>query len=232
MAKKKSDSSETPPVQQLCERYAQLYSGPLYDTLAEMGYPNQVLDLGIKPLLPGMTVAGPAYTLKSERAHPDEPGVADVDIVGGMTAGCVAVYSVGREDRSGHWGELTSNAAAAKACQGVVVDGGARDSTEHVKIPRWSCFCRYTSPIEFGSRGRITAVQAPILMSGSLTTVVAVKPGDFVFGDSDGVTIIPQDIVLDVLLRTEDVVEREKEGRALIREGADMDEVKRKHRVG
>ena len=232
MARKRSASRKTPTTAELCRRYAKLYCGPLYDVLWKMGYPNQVLDLAIKPLLPAMKVAGPAYTVKSERRHPDEPGAPKVDIVGGMTKGCVAVYSVGREQQSGHWGELTSNASAAKGCQGIVVDGGARDSTEHLKIPKWSCFCCYTSPIEFGTRGRITAVQVPILMSGSLTTVVDVAPGDFVLGDCDGVVVIPKAITLDVLKQAEEIVAREKKGRALIRQGADMAEVKRKHRVG
>jgi len=227
----KETSKRPPSIADLCRRYGKLYCGPLYDVLEKMGCPNQVLDLAIKPLLPKMKVAGPAYTVKSERRHPGEPSATKVNIVGGMTRGCVAVYSVGRELRSGHWGELTSNSSAAKGCQGIVVDGGARDSTEHVKIPNWSCFCRYTSPIEFGSRGRITAVQVPILMSGSLTSVVPVNPGDFVFGDSDGVMIIPQEICLDVLKQAEEVIDREKKGRALIRQGVDMAEVKRRYRV-
>ena len=221
-----------PSAAELCRRYRKLYCAPIYDVLAKAGYPNQVLDLSIKPLMPAMKVAGPAYTVKSERRHSDEPRKPKVDLVGGMTQRCVAVYSVGREQQSGHWGELTSNASAAKGCQGIVVDGGARDSTQHLKIPKWSCFCRYTSPIEFGTRGRITAVQVPILMSGSLTEVVPVRPMDFVFGDADGVIIIPQEMVIDVLEQAEDVVAREKEGRALIRQGADMAEVKRRQRVG
>jgi len=231
MARSKRSSRKPPSVAALCRRYGRLYCGPLYDVLSRMGYPDQVLDLAIKPLLADMKIAGPAYTVKSERRHPEQPRSGKVDIVGGMTRHCVAVYSVGREDRSGHWGELTSNASAAKGCQGVIVDGGARDSTQHLQIPKWSCFCRYTSPIEFGPRGTITAVQVPILMTGSLTTTVAVRPGDFVFGDLDGVIVIPREITVEVLEKAEEVVAREKKGRALIRKGADMAEVKRKHGV-
>ena len=231
MAKAKRKRKKTPTTLDLCRRFGKLYCGPIYDVLEKLGYPNQVLDLAIKPLAPTMKVAGIAYTVKSERADRDEPRAGKVDLLGGVTPGCVAVYSVGREDRSGHWGELTSNAAAAMGCRGVVVDGGARDSTEHLKIPNWSCFSRYASPIEFGARGRITAVQVPILMSGSLTTIVSVRPGDFIFGDSDGVMVLPQEIMVEVLVKAEDTVKREKTGRALIRQGASMAEVKRKFGV-
>ena len=232
MAKAKSKSGKFPSVAELCRRYGKLYCGPLYDTLERMGHPNQVLDLAIKPLVPTMKIAGIAYTAKSERRHPDQPDPPGVDLLGAMSPGCVAVYSVGREDKSGHWGELTSNAAAAKGCQGIVVDGGIRDSTEHVKIRNWSAFGRYTSPIEFGSRGRITAVQVPVLMSGSLTTMVPVRPGDFIFGDSDGVMVIPQELALTVLEQAEEIVAREKKGRALIRKGVSMSRVATQYGVG
>lgn len=217
---------------ELRQRFLDLYLAPLFDVMDRMGLPNQVLDLDIKPFLPTMKIAGVAYTLKSERAHPEESRPASADLVGGMTPDCVAVYSVGREDRSGHWGELTSNSAAAKGCRGVVVDGNIRDSTQHVQIPDWACFSRSTSPIEFAKRGRITVVQEPVLMSGSLTTTVPVKPGDWVFGDSDGVIIIPQEVSLDVLQQAEEQVARERESRALLRKGEDMRTVKEKYRVG
>ncbi len=42
--------------------------------------------------------------------------------------GCIVVYAMGKEQYSGHWGELTSNIVQAQGCQGVVIDGGARDS--------------------------------------------------------------------------------------------------------
>ena len=230
--KGRKGASARPEVAEMRQRFLQLYAAPLCDVLDRMDMPNQVLDLAIKPFLPDMKIAGPAYTLKSERAHPEETRGAKVDLVGGMTPGCVAVYSVGSEDRSGHWGELTSNAAAAKGCCGAVVDGNIRDSTQHVQIPGWSCFSRGTSPIEFGSRGRITVLQEPILMSGSLTTVVPVQPGDWVFGDSDGVVILPQEIALDVLKQAEEQVAKERKSRALLRKGEDLRTVKEKYRVG
>jgi len=56
--------------------------------------------------------------------------------------------------------------------------------------------------------------------------------GDFVFGDSDDVIVIPQEITLEVLQRTNDIVEHEKKGRTLMRQGADMSEVKKELGVG
>lgn len=220
-------------VEELCQRYGKLYTGAIYDILETKGLPNQLLSLEIKPLELGMKAAGPAYTVKGVRRPTAEEWSAEaVDLLGGITPGCVVVYDPGNEDRSGHWGELTSNAAAVKGCQGVVVDGGARDSTKHLQIPNWSCFCRYTSPIEAGTRQKIVAVQKPIFMSGSLTTVVRVEPGDFIFGDLDGVLVIPKAIAVDVLLKAEAEVAAEDKGREEIRKGMDMREARRKYGIG
>ena len=220
-------------VEELCQRYGKLYTGAIYDVLEAKGLPNQLLSLKIKPLKLDMKVAGPAYTVKGVRRPTAEEWSGErVDLLGGITHGCVVVYDPGREYRSGHWGELTSNAASVKGCQGVVVDGGARDSTKHLQIPNWSCFCRYTSPIEAGTRQKIVAVQKPIFMSGSLTTVVRVESGDFIFGDLDGVLVIPKALAVEVLLETEPKVAAEDKGREEIRKGVDMREVGRKYRVG
>jgi 4-hydroxy-4-methyl-2-oxoglutarate aldolase len=56
---------------------------------------------------------------------------------------------------------------------------------------------------------------------------VAVRPGDFIFGDNDGVQLIPAGLVDEVLLRVEATFEKENEERALIAGGMSVDEVYR-----
>ena len=221
-----------PRLATLVRRYLKLYSGAIYNILEEMGLPNQVLCHEIRPLLPTMKMAGPAYTLKGGRYHREQKRWPRPGLLEGLKRHYVAIYDARGDDLSGHWGELTSNRAAIAGCQGVVVDGGARDSTLQLEIPNWSCFCRYTSPIEAASRGGIAAIGEPILMSGSLTSVVEVRPDDFVFADLDGVTVIPGEIVLEVLERGEDVVNRENKGRAMLWKGKSMVDIAKRYGVG
>ena len=228
MAKQKP---RRPPLKQICERYKKLYGGPVFDTLEAMGLSNQVLSHEIRPLLPHMKIAGPAYTVKGERQHPKQTQFNKISLLEGLKRHYVCVYAAG-DDESGHWGELTSNHAASIGAQGIVVDGGARDSAMHIKIPNWNTFCRYTSPIEAGPRAGIVAQNEPILMRGTLTEFVEVRPKDFVFGDLDGVTIIPQEIVMEVLVKAEDTVDREFKGRALIWQGKTMEDIGRELGVG
>jgi regulator of RNase E activity RraA len=215
----------------MCLRYRRLYGGPIYDVMEKMGYPDQVLSHEIRPLLPHMKIAGPAYTLKGDREHPKQTRFTKIDLLEGLKKHYVCIYAAG-DDESGHWGELTSNGAACIGAQGIVVDGGARDSSMHIKIPNWNTFCRYTSPIEAGPRAGIVAQNEPILMAGTLTEFVGVRPKDFVFGDLDGVIIIPQDIALDVLIEAEKVVDSETKGRALLWKGKSLKQVGKQLGVG
>ena len=49
--------------------------------------------------------------------------------------------------------------------------------------------------------------------------------GDFVFGDTDGIQVIPKEFVDEVMLICEDIVAKENEERQLIREGMPIDQV-------
>jgi regulator of RNase E activity RraA len=63
--------------------------------------------------------------------------------------------------------------------------------------------------------------QVPILISGELTDTVQVNPGDFIFGDYDGVPVIPRDLTLKVLLECERVMGLEDDARAEYARGND-----------
>ncbi len=221
------------PLEELCERYRQLYGGPIYDALERRGLPNQVLHPSIKPLRPDMVVAGAAVTVKAVLRPPRE-GEKPPNPVDFVFPGSVIVYS-SEEQASAHFGELTAHACAAKGCVGVVVDGGLRDSTKQLRISEWrpwAAFCRYTSPIELAARQRILEINQPIFMSGSLTTVVPVRPYDFIFGDLDGVIVIPREMAVEVLLEAEDIVQRESKAREALKQGASFHEVGRQYQVG
>ncbi len=208
-----------------------LYGGPICDVLDRMKLYNQWLHKGIKPLRDDMIIAGPAVTAKAI-TRPHWEGASYPDLMNAIYPECILVWDPGNEQVSGHIGGITANSIWAKGCRGVVVDGGIRDSYQHLRIPGWGVFCRYTSPLEQGYRAALMEIEKPIYMSGSLTYVVQVNPGDFIFGDSDGVIVVPKDLAYDVLVQAEEIAKRESEGVEQIRKGVDAQKVKEKYRIG
>ena len=79
-----------------------------------------------------------------------------------------------------------------------------RDGNLLFDIPDWPVFTRYMSPIESKARARIRAIEKPIAVCGSTLSHLRVDSGDWVFGDMDGVVVIPAARVEDVLQKAEE----------------------------
>jgi regulator of RNase E activity RraA len=49
-----------------------------------------------------------------------------------------------------------------------------------------------------------------------------IRPGDFVFGDTDGVVIIPKELTVEILEAAEDIYRRERGMREELRRGVSV----------
>lgn len=221
------------PIEDLVKRYRTLYSGAVYDVLDEKGLPLQALAPDIKPVRSDFVLAGPAFTLKG---IPDSTGNEDlrnkrIHMFGDMKKTGVPLIDVrdcSFDMQAAHYGEM--NAAVGKSCGviGTVVDGGCRDTGFLLKQD-FPVFCRYQSPVEAYRRWSYYEWQSPVALRGALSAVVPVHPGDFIFGDLDGVVVVPKDLVVEVLEECERLVDTENETRALFESGADPIEVYQKY---
>jgi 4-hydroxy-4-methyl-2-oxoglutarate aldolase len=222
-------------IEQTAKRLKALYTAVVYDVMDEMGLPHQCLDLAIAPLDPSLQVAGPAYTVMAapdvrERSEmPPNTKLADFAVFTHMYTGCVVVVGAAGERQSGIWGELMSNASRARGATGVVIDGGIRDGRLVREIDGLSVFARYTSPIESLRRSRIHDIEVPISVTGTLTSQVRVNPGDWVFGDEDGVLVIPQNALDEVLAKSEEAKDVEDKVRAEVQAGVPVADVYNKY---
>jgi regulator of RNase E activity RraA len=215
-------------------RFKKLYTAAVYDILDEMGLPNQCMDLGIRALDRSMRGAGPAFTVAcSADVRTDEEydleEVKTFTFFRRMYPGCVVLISAAGERNSGHWGELMSTGSKSKGATGVVVDGGIRDGNILMSMEDWPVFTRYLSPIESRRRTRISGIEVPIAVTGTLTAQIRVDPGDWIFGDMDGVLVIPADKADAVLARAEEIMGIENRSRNEIRAGGDVADVYAKY---
>jgi 4-hydroxy-4-methyl-2-oxoglutarate aldolase len=74
-------------------------------------------------------------------------------------------------------------------------------------------FCRGTTMRKRELDGRTCSVNVDIMLGG-----VPVRPGDLIFGDSDGVLVIPKEILIDVLEKAEPMAEAVKQAGPKLRE--------------
>lgn len=222
------EDSKVKEMEQIIKRYRKLYPGLIYDTLQEMGYSNQVCSVDLAPLRDDMILAGPAFTIKGRSSDEEfEEGLQIkklLDMVNKMYYPCIVVIDTGQDTRVAHHGELLAISSRAHGALGALIDGGTRDSRYLLEMD-YPVVCRYKNPIELQGRYEMEYAEKPVKMRGTLTEFVTVNPGDFIFGDLDGVIVIPKEINLKVLEQAEEYLDLEGKGREDLRKGADPTKV-------
>lgn len=216
----------TGTTKEICERYKRLYAGAVYDVLEGLGYPNQALSHEIVALAPGMKLAGPAFTVKgAATAERDIAGRHQrMKMVCSMSHPCIEVRDRGTPSNAAIYGELSATTARAHGAVGALIDGETRDSGHLIQM-NFPVFARYRCPIEAFGRHTMLKCQVLVRISGKTTETVVVNPGDFVFGEEDGVLVIPKDLILPVLQECERIKGLEDLARVDFARGDDPVEV-------
>ena len=213
-------------VEDIARRYKKLYTALIYDTMEiEFGLGGRAMDSGIYPLTNDMKVAGPAFTV-SRRTTPARDAYTynmRLGLVNSMTPGCILLSDVQGNKNCGQFGEITATTMRAHGCAGAVIDGSTRDSALLVKMG-FPTFCRFRSPVESLGRSLNVDYMIPIYVNG-IDGMLQVNPGDYVFGDMDGVVIVPKELTVKVLEVAEKAFEAEKGSREAMARGEDPFEV-------
>ena len=212
-------ASVTPEnVAEIAGRFLKLYTGAISDILDKNGYRNQVLPYYITPFTTANRVAGVAFTAQghpcADVAHDDTR--TRLKILDSISPGTVAVLATGGSMDCAHWGEIMSTAVKQRGCTGAVIDGGVRD-VDFVNAMNYPVFAKFKCSAS--SVGRWDIVDCRIAIKVGNTVV---HPGDFVFGDIDGVVVSPRDMTMDVLVAAEDIFEREGSMREELRRGVSV----------
>jgi regulator of RNase E activity RraA len=117
----------------------------------------------------------------------------------------LVIKDIGPErSRSCHMGEVMATTAKALGAVGCVSDGGLRDVVEVRALGGFQYFC----PGFVVSHGNpiICEVNIPVTLEG-----MAVKPGDLLHGDANGVLVVPEAVADRVAAEAERVREDERE---------------------
>ncbi len=152
-------------------------------TLHEAGGRIGVMPWAIKPVAPGMRLAGTAVTVHS----PPGDNLWLHRAIYVARPGDVLVVHVGGGHDFGYWGEIMSAAASARGLAGLVIDGCVRDGAilADFGLPVFARgLCVRGTGKDFAARGWINF---PTLFDD-----LVVHAGDLVVGDTDGVVVLPR----------------------------------------
>jgi regulator of RNase E activity RraA len=194
----------------------------LSDALDQAGLRGAVI--GIRPLFGMPKVVGRAVTIKITAAGMmKSKRHLGIDAIAASSPGDVIAIDNRGDTYNNCWGEILSCAAQQKGVSGVLVDGAARD-VDFCQEIGFPVFARGVVPIT--ARGRIMQedFNCPIRLGD-----VQVRPGDILVGDVNGVVVIPEEKVDEVLSAAEMILEKEEKMKADILAGMDILEVDSKY---
>src|SRR5262249_55872846 len=174
-----------------------LYSGVLSDACDASGFRDRALGPDIRPLDEATVLAGRAKTVVwAPMFHvPERPYDNEIAAVDSLRPGEVFVMAVGRSETIVPWGELLSTATVARGGRGAVLDGLVRASPK-IRAMGLPVFCTGRRPLDSCGRGIVVGFDVPLTIDG-----VPIAPGDLVFGDADGVVVVPRAAEDEVLAR-------------------------------
>ncbi|MFS3931031.1 RraA family protein [Priestia flexa] len=163
------------------------------------------MDYRVKPVSSNMHVVGTALTVEMRAG--DNLFLHQGIYCGGE--GYVLVADGKGHVENAYLGELMAKAAKAVGIEGIVIDGLVRDKEmlSEIGLPVYAKGFIPNGPFKDGPG----AINIPISCAG-----VAVHPGDLIVGDDDGIVVVPQEKVEDVLLKAEKKLEYEKKRLQLI----------------
>lgn len=181
----------------------ELFSAVIGDVMDLQGHTRQFLPPQVQPLRPDMVVAGRAMpVLEADDSGGEGPGRINPSLNQPFGLMLRALDDLQRHEvylctgaspTYALWGELMSTAARNRGAAGAVVNGYSRDTRGILELNfptfSWGRYAQDQRP-----RGKVIDFRCTIEIDG-----VRVRPGDIVFGDMDGVCVIPSEIERDVV---------------------------------
>ena len=191
-----------------------LYTPVVGDILDAKGYMHQFLPQKIRPIRDDMKLAGKAMT------------VLMIDVFGvqekpfGRLCECLdqirpnEIYiAAGGTGRCAYWGELLTATARTRGGNGAVVDGWHRDTPQVLEqnwpVFSWGCYAQDSSV-----RTQVVDFRCTIEIGQ-----VTIHDGDYIFGDVDGVLVIPKEVAAEVVEEALEKASKEKGLRKAVEAG-------------
>jgi regulator of RNase E activity RraA len=199
----------------------ELFTALAGDVMDTMGLTHQFLPPQIRPLRDDMTVLGRAMTVLEadcagthiSSSGKDQPFGIMFEALDDIKEGEVYICN-GSSPSYALWGGLMSTRAMHLKAAGAVLNGYSRDTREILRLGlptfSWGGYAQ-----DQGVRGRVVDFRCPLEFPNG----VRVNSGDIVFGDIDGVVVIPREHEAEVVEKALEKARGENRVARSIREG-------------
>ncbi|MGH1453818.1 MAG: ribonuclease activity regulator RraA [Paracoccaceae bacterium] len=196
----------TNPTPETLEKLKHVSTATLTTALFKRGFRNVFIQ-GPHRMNPGPNMVGPAYTLRyiparedldgldsfADRENPQRKGVEE------CPAGAVFVIDSRQDSTAASAGCILATRLQMRGCNGIVTDGGFRDTPEISALDMPAYHTRASAPTNL-TKHHAVANNDPIACGG-----VSVFPGDIMVGDNEGVVCIPLHLVTEIAIETEEM---------------------------
>jgi len=204
-----------------------LSTAVICDALDTLGYRNQLMDAAIRPLEFDHVIAGRAMTIQAADVSsvPTKPYEMEIAAVDSIKPNEIVVAATNKSTSNAFWGELLSTAAIKRGARGAVIYGGTRDQKQ-IKGTGFKVFTSAINPLDSQGRCIVIDYGCPVDCGG-----VILSPGEIVFGDCDGIVVIPKEVEDKVIEASLDKISKERQSLDMIKAGALLRDVFDKYGV-
>jgi len=202
----------------------ELFTCVVGDVMDKIGLQHQFLPAQIRPLRPDMILIGRAMPVLAADVFEEKvtgtsnklmekPFGLMLQALDDLKINEIYV-NTGSSPRNALWGELMSIRARKLGAAGAVLNGYLRDTKAVLKLD-FPAFCWGSYAQDAGPRYKVVDFRIAIEIGA-----VRIRPGDFLFGDIDGVCVIPVEAASEVFTKALEKARGEKLVRKALEEGS------------
>jgi regulator of RNase E activity RraA len=209
------------PSKQELLSFDQFFTPLVSDVMDRLSIPSHVLphDIQAIPFNPSLKVAGLAFPC---RVIPTSEYVEInklLEMVDSIPQNAFVIVAADEDIDAALWGGLMSTRAKARGAVAAVVNGGIRDF-EQIEMLGFPVFGEYRCIKDIRRRGYMAEYNVPVNIGG-----VTIHPNDVIFGDANGVVVIPQERFEEVYAELMKSIEGERRTASGLIEGRDAREL-------
>jgi 4-hydroxy-4-methyl-2-oxoglutarate aldolase len=211
---------------EITDRLQRCYTGVVHDVMRALGLKNFTLPPELRPIMPEVTLAGPAFTISGRiapNADSHQTLLAWTGLLSKAKPGHIWV-SQPNDHTVAHMGELSAETLKNKGVRGCVTDGYARDVNILLAM-RFQTWCRGYTPRDIVGLWLPDAIDVDIRIGE-----VVIAPGDYLVGDRDGLIRVPLNRSEEIVERAEAAIATENLVRKAILDGMDPQQAYLRHR--